>query len=91
MPTNSTYQIATGDMFILDGQLAYIAEVSVWMIRGDQKDARLRIVYDNGSESDHLLRSFGKALYRADNSRRVLSPEAGPLFDGQPSPITGCI
>lgn len=91
VPTNSTYQIATGDMFILDGQLAYIADVGGWMTRGDQKDARLRIVYDNGTESDHLLRSFGKALYRADNSRRVLSPAAGPLFDGQPAPVTGCI
>jgi hypothetical protein len=89
--TTSTYQVAKGDMFILDGQLAYIAEVGAWMTRGDQKDARLRIIYDNGTESDHLLRSFGKALYRADNSRRVLSPAAGPLFDGQPAPVTGCI
>lgn len=91
IPTSSTYQIASGDMFILDGQLAYIADVGAWMIRGDQKDARLRIIYDNGTESDHLLRSFGKALYRADNSRRVISPEAGPLFNGQESLVTGCI
>lgn len=89
--TASTYQVAKGDIFIVDGQLAYIAEVGAWMTRGDHKDARLRIIYDNGTESDHLLRSFGKALYRADNSRRVLSPEAGPLFDGQPAPVTGCI
>jgi T5orf172 domain len=91
VPTSSTYQIAAGDMFILDGQLAYIAEVGPWMTRGDQKDARLRIVYDNGVESGHLLRSFGKALYRADNSRRVVSPEAGPLFKGADIPVTGCI
>ena len=91
VPTNSTYQIATGDMFILDGQMALIAELGTWMTRGEQKDARLRIIYDNGNESDHLLRSFGKALYRADNSRRVVSPEAGPLFDNQENPVTGCI
>ena len=93
VPTSSTYQITAGDMFILDGQLAYIAEVGAWMTRtkGDQKDARLRIIYDNGTESRHLLRSFGKALYRADNSRRVLSPQAGPLFDGQAAPVTGRI
>src|SRR5690606_26198342 len=44
VPTSSTYQIAEGDLFILDGQLAYIAEVGAWMTRtkGDQKDARLR-------------------------------------------------
>lgn len=91
VPTSSTYQIAAGDMFILEGQLAYIAEVGAWMTRGDQKDARLRIIYDNGTESDHLLRSFGKALYRAENSRRVLSPKAGPLFDTSKIPVTGCI
>jgi hypothetical protein len=93
VPTSSTYQIAAGDMFILDGQLAYIAEVGAWMTRtrGDQKDARLRIIYDSGTESGHLLRSFGKALYRAENSRRVLSPQAGPLFEGQTAPVTGCI
>lgn len=91
VPTSSTYQIAAGDMFILDGQLAYIAEVGAWMTRGDQKDARLRIIYDNGVESAHLLRSFGKALYRADNSRRVVSPESGPLFEGADTPVTGCI
>lgn len=93
VPTSSTYQIAVGDVFILEGQLAYIADVGPWMTRtkGDQKDARLRIIYDNGTESGHLLRSFGKALYRADNSRRVLAPQAGPLFDGQQAQVTGCI
>lgn len=93
VPTSSTYQIAVGDIFILEGQLAYIADVGPWMTRtkGDQKDARLRIIYDNGTESGHLLRSFGKALYRADNSRRVLAPQAGPLFSGQQAKVTGCI
>lgn len=87
VPTSSTYQIATGDIFILDGQLAYIADVGAWQTRGDMKDARLRIIYDNGTESDHLLRSFGKALYRSDNSRRVLAGLDG-LFDLR---VTGCI
>ena len=90
VPTSSTYQIEVGDMFIIDGALAYIAEVDRHT-RNDRGDARLRIIYDNGSESDHLLRSFGKALYRADNSRRVLKPEAGPLFEGREPPVTGRI
>src|SRR5690606_26524000 len=79
VPTSSTYQIADGDLFILDGQLADVAEVGAWMTRteGDKKDARLPIVFDNGTESGHLLRSFGKALCRADNSGRVLSRQAG--------------
>jgi hypothetical protein len=90
VPTTSTYQIGVGDMFIIDGALAYIADVA-WQSRNDQKDARLRIIYDNGTESDHLLRSFGKALYRAENSRRVLKPDAGPLFEAAQPAVTGVI
>ena len=90
VPTSSTYQIEVGDMFIIEGALAYIADVNRHT-RNDRGDARLRIIYDNGSESDHLLRSFGKALYRAENSRRVLKPDAGPLFEGFKPSITGCV
>lgn len=90
VPTSSTYQIEVGDMFIIEGALAYIADADRHT-RNDRGDARLRIIYDNGSESDHLLRSFGKALYRAENSRRVLKPDAGPLFEGGKPPVTGCV
>lgn len=90
VPTSSTYQIEIGDMFIIDGALAYIADADRHT-RNDRGDARLRIIYDNGTESDHLLRSFGKALYRAENSRRVLKPDAGPLFEGGQPAVTGCV
>lgn len=90
VPTSSTYQIGVGDMFIVDGALAYIAEVDRHT-RNDRDDARLRIIYDNGTESDHLLRSFGKALYRAENSRRVLATDAGDLFKDAKPPVTGCV
>ena len=90
-PTSSTCQVTSGDMFIIDGQLAYIAEVGSWMARGEKKDARLRIIYDNGTESDHLLRSFGKALYRADNSRRVQAPKTVRQIDEKDLPVTGRI
>ncbi|MBD8546034.1 GIY-YIG nuclease family protein [Sphingomonas sp. CFBP 8760] len=88
VPTSSTYQIEVGDMFVIGGALAYIADVDRHT-RNDRGDARLRIIYDNGSESDHLLRSFGKALYRAENSRRVFKPDAGPLFEGGKPSVTG--
>lgn len=90
VPTSSTYQIEVGDIFIVDGALAYIAEVDRHT-RNDRDDARLRIIYDNGTESDHLLRSFGKALYRAENSRRVQKADAGQLFAGGKPPVTGCV
>jgi T5orf172 domain len=46
----------------------------------DRKDRRLRVVYDNGTESNVLARSLQKALYRDGAGRRITNPSAGPLF-----------
>jgi hypothetical protein len=73
--------IKQGEFFILGGQTLYIAEVGE-PIRAPngQFDARMRVVYSNGTESNLLLRSLQRALYKDDTSRRVSEPTAGPLF-----------
>jgi hypothetical protein len=43
-------------------------------------DRRLRLIYDNGTESDLLIRSFQRALYKDKASRRITTPDHGPLF-----------
>ena len=43
-------------------------------------DRRLRVVYDNGTESDLLLRSLQRALNKDKASRRITQPGFGPLF-----------
>jgi T5orf172 domain len=43
-------------------------------------DRRLRAIYDNGTESDLLLRSLQRALYKDEAGRRITDPVAGPLF-----------
>src|SRR3546814_20180907 len=48
-----------------------------------ESDARLRVIYSNGTESNLLLRSLQRALYKDDASRRVSDPRAGPLFAGE--------
>jgi len=76
--------IRAGDLFILGGQTAYVAEVGE-PIRAPngETDARLRVVYSNGTESNLLLRSLQRALYKDEASRRVSEPSAGPLFTGE--------
>jgi len=75
-------KIQQGDWFIVNGQKAYIAELSAERIHGfDKNDYRLRVIYDNATESDLLLRSMQKALYEDDTGRRIISSSAGPLFD----------
>lgn len=75
-------KIQQGDWFIVNGQKAYVAELSEERNHGfDKNDYRLRVIYDNRTESDLLLRSLQKALYEDEAARRIVSLSAGPLFD----------
>ncbi|QUN44775.1 GIY-YIG nuclease family protein [Burkholderia cenocepacia] len=77
--------IQQGDFYILNGQIAYIADMGEEIKTSvtDRPDARLRVVYDNETESDLLQRSFQKALYRDDTPRRLRKKELGSLFSGE--------
>lgn len=81
-PFGKDTSVKVGDFFILGGQLAYVAG------KGDEYfkssiahiDARLRVIYSNGTESNLLLRSLQKALYKDSAGRRLSDPDLGPLF-----------
>lgn len=87
--------IRVGDFFIVGGQIAYVASVGEPIkAPNGETDARLRVIYANGTESDLLLRSLQRALYKDDAGRRITEPDAGPLFggvaqDAAPSPAFG--
>ena len=71
--------IREGNVFSLDGLLVYVASVED-APSGDREEARLRLIFDNGTQSDVLLGSFAKAL-RQDRRARWLRPAPpGPLF-----------
>jgi hypothetical protein len=73
--------IVQGQFFILGGQLAYVAEVGeTFKAPNGEFDARLRVIYSNGTESNLLRRSLQRALYKDEAGRRVTEPAAGPLF-----------
>lgn len=75
--------IKAGEFFILGGQTAYVAEVGEPIkAPNGESDARLRVIYSNGTESNLLLRSLQRALYKDEASRSVSEPSAGPLFAG---------
>ena len=77
-------EIKKGEFFIVGGQIAYIAEVGdEFVTEYDRRDSRLRVIYDNGTESDVLLRSLQRALHRDTAGRRITDPNAGPLFGGE--------
>lgn len=73
--------IAVGDFFILSGQFVYVANMDEgYRTPNGELNARLLAIYDNGTESDLLLRSLQRALYKDETGRRVTAPDAGPLF-----------
>ena len=79
-------EIQKGEFFIVEGQMAYIAEIGEEIrTQYDRKDSRLRVIYDNGTESDVLQRSFQRALHRDPAARLVTNPSAGPLFSDEAS------
>lgn len=74
--------IREGEFFILSGQTIYIASVGE-KIRAPngEFDARLRVIYSNGTESNILLRSLQRALYKDETSRIITDASGpGPLF-----------
>ena len=79
-------EIQKGEFFIVEGQLAYIAEIGEEIrTQYERKDSRLRVIYDNRTESDVLQRSFQRALHRDPAARLVTNPSAGPLFSDEAS------
>ena len=73
--------IKPGEFFILGGQMVYVAEVlETFVSEYGRPDSRLRVIYDNGTESDLLLRSLQRGLYKDETGRRITDPIVGPLF-----------
>lgn len=79
---NKDGSVEAGNFFILSGQKAYIAEVGDEFIGTDgRKEYRLRVIFDNGVESNQLMRSLQKRLWEDETGRRITDISMGPLFD----------
>lgn len=80
-PFGKDASVTTGNFFILGGQLVYVAEMGeIFRTPNGEPDARLRVIYSNGTESNLLLRSLQRALYKDEAGRRLTEPDNGPLF-----------
>jgi hypothetical protein len=81
-PFERKSEIEEGRFFIVGGQKAYVAKKGEMFLQayGDY-DSRLRVIFDNGTESEMLMRSLQRALTKDETGRRITDPSAGPLFD----------
>jgi T5orf172 domain len=82
--------IEVGDFFIVGGQMAYVAEVyEGGKTKDGRNNPRLRVIFDNHTESNLLLRSLSRSLYPDGNTpvgRRLVIKDDGPLFGGAVEP-----
>jgi len=82
--------IELGDFFIIGGQMVYVAEINDGGKTKDGRDnPRLRVIFDNQTESDLLLRSLSRSLYPDGDTpvgRRIIKVDAGPLFGSTMEP-----
>jgi hypothetical protein len=84
-PFEMKAEIEPGRFFIVSGQKAYVAEMGEIEITAQGRtDARLRVIFDNGTESNMLMRSLQRSLNKDEAGRRITEPVAGPLFADQP-------
>jgi T5orf172 domain len=73
--------VAQGNFFILAGQMAYVAEMGETVrTPNGESNARLRVIFSNGTESNLLERSLQRALYKDETGRRITDTDHGPLF-----------
>jgi hypothetical protein len=78
-PFAKEQQIENGHFFVLNGILTLVVEVGKKETINGKTNARLRCIFENGTESDMLLRSLARELYK--DGRRVTEHE-DKLLDG---------
>lgn len=78
--------IEVGDFYIIGGQIAHVVAMCAGKVTKDGRDnPRLRVIFDNHTEADLLLRSLSRSLYPDGDTpvgHRLLKVDAGPLFAG---------
>ena len=80
-PFEMKAEILKGRFFIVGGQKALIAEIGKIAPNAQGRtDARMRVIFDNGTESNMLMRSLQRALNKDEAGRRITEPCAGSLF-----------
>lgn len=65
-------QIKHGHFFVLHGIMVYVSEVGEKEVKNGKVNARLRCIFENGTESNMLLRSLATELYKDETGRRIL-------------------
>lgn len=58
--------------FVFNGVVAFVEDRAESFDANGKKNAKLHVIYENGTESNILLRSFARTLYRAKEGARIV-------------------
>lgn len=74
-------QIQQGQFFVLHGVMCYVADMEERVKKKGKVNAKLHLIFENGTESNMLLRSLATELYKDETGRRIM-PKAENALDG---------
>jgi hypothetical protein len=77
LPFAKEQHIEVGMFYVLRGILLLVAEIGERVEKNGKWNARLRCIFENGTESDMLLRSLARELYK--DGRRVTELDENAL------------
>ena len=72
--------IVVHGLYVLSGYIAYVADAENPFTKSGKKDARLRVIFDNGTESDMLKTSFLTAMAKNPDNRAIVPNKTGVLY-----------
>lgn len=78
----SEKQIQPGRFFALQGQLVYVESIGEKEKKGEKINARTHCIFENGTESNILLRSLSTPLTKDETGRVVLDANRAISADG---------
>ncbi len=82
-PFASEHQIRRGEFFILQGMMVYVANIGNWEKKNfGNVNARLYCVFENGTESNMLLRSLAAAFWKDENSSQIVDALQMEMING---------
>ena len=72
--------IVVHGLYIMGGYIAYVADAENPFTKSGKKDARLRVIFENGTESDMLKTSFLNAMAKNSDNRAIVPNKTGVLY-----------
>ena len=72
-------QIQKGQFFVLHGVMCYVVDMEERVKKNGKVNAKLHLIFENGTESNMLLRSLATELYKDETGRRIMPKSENAL------------